>query len=165
MSSLQAFCQWVNDLPPSVALAESEWAFPIVESVHVLAITLMAGTVALVDLRLLGLAFRRVRVSDIAGQLLPLTWVGFVIMLLSGVALFGSEAAKLYESTAFRLKLVLLILAGLNPLIFHFTIYRSVAIWDEAPVIPFRAKLSAATSLSLWTAVIVCGRMIAYFQH
>ncbi len=157
-------CQWINDLPASQALNESEWAFPIVESVHVLALALMVGTVALVDLRLLGLTFRRVRVSDVAGQLLPLTWIGFAIMALSGIALFASEAAKLYDSSAFRLKLVLLVLAGLNPLIFHFTIYRSVATWDEAPVVPLRARISAVTSLTLWAGIIAAGRMIAYFH-
>ena len=162
--ALLELSQWINDLPPSQALAESEWAFPIVESVHVLALTLMVGTVATVDLRLLGLAFRRMRVSEVAGNLLPITWAGFAIMAATGLVLWASEAAKLYDSTAFRLKLVLLILAGVNPLLFHFTIYRSVATWDEAPVIPLRARISAATSLALWTGIVICGRMIAYFH-
>ncbi|MGJ3647677.1 DUF6644 family protein [Sphingomonas sp. GlSt437] len=161
---LRAFSQWLNDLPPSQALAESDWAFPIVESIHVLALTLMVGTVALVDLRLLNLAFRRVRVSSLAGQLLPLAWAGFALMAASGVALFASEASKLYDNPAFRLKVVLLLLAGLNPLIFHVTTYRGVAAWDHAVAIPARARLAAAGSLTLWSAIIICGRMIAYFH-
>lgn len=164
MSFVIAFCQWLNDLPFSQALSESDWAFPIVESVHVLALTLMVGTVALVDLRLLGVAFTRIRVSDVTGQLLPLTWIGFAVMAASGLALFASEAVRLAGNAAFQVKLVLLVLAGLNPLIFHVTIYRHVATWEDAPVIPLRAKISAFASLVLWAAIIVCGRMIAYFH-
>lgn len=164
MSLVLAFCQWLNDLPFSQALSESDWAFPIVESVHVLALTLMVGTVALVDLRLLGVAFTRVRVSDVAGQLLPLTWIGFAVMAASGLALFASEAVRLAGNAAFQLKLVLLVLAGLNPLIFHATIYRHVATWERAPTIPRRVKISALASLILWSGIIVCGRMIAYFH-
>jgi hypothetical protein len=164
MSSVLAFCQWLHDLPISRALSESDWAFPIVESVHVLALTLMVGTVALVDLRLLGIALRREQVSVVAGQLLPLMWIGFAVMALSGAALFASEAVRLAGSVAFQLKLVLLLLAGANLVVFHFTAYRHVATWDRGTATPRGARISAAASLLLWSGIVVCGRMIAYFH-
>jgi hypothetical protein len=162
--SLFQFCQWLNDTTFSTALRESTLMFPIVESVHTLAITLVVGTVAMVDLRLLGFVLRKEPVSKVAGQILPLTWIGFAVMLISGLMLFAAEAAKCYHNPAFRLKLILLVLVGLNPLIFHFTIFKSVDRWDEVPRTPGRARLAAVLSLSLWSGIIVAGRAIAYFN-
>ncbi len=162
--SLLQFCQWLNDTGPATALRESTVMFPIVESIHTLGITLLAGTVAIVDLRLLGLALKKEPVSRVAGQILPLTWAGFVVMFISGLMLFASEAAKCYHNPAFRLKLLLLALVGLNPLIFHLTIYKSVDRWDEAPSTPVRARLAGALSLSLWSGIVITGRAIAYFN-
>jgi hypothetical protein len=162
MSTLQA-CQWLNDTQLATAIRESEIVFPLIETVHVLAIALLAGTVAIVDLRLLGLILKRERVSQVAGQILPLTWVGFVAMIASGVLLFLAEASKSYYNPAFRFKMLLLIVAGVNPLIFHRTIYRNVSLWDEAAVAPARARLTAYLSLTLWSGIIVAGRAIAYF--
>ena len=162
MSTLQA-CQWLNDTQLATAIRESEIVFPLIETVHVLANALLAGTVAIVDLRLLGLILKRERVSQVAGQILPLTWVGFVAMIASGVLLFLAEASKSYYNPAFRFKMLLLIVAGVNPLIFHRTIYRNVSLWDEAAVAPARARLTAYLSLTLWSGIIVAGRAIAYF--
>jgi hypothetical protein len=162
--SLQEICQWINDTGPATALRESELAFPIVESIHVLAIALMAGTVSIVDLRLLGIVLKKEPVSQVADQVLPLTWAGFALMTISGVMLSAAEAAKLYTNPVYRIKLVLLVLAGLNPLIFHSTIYKSVSAWGEWPRPPARARLAAICSLTLWSAIIVAGRAIAYYH-
>lgn len=162
MNLLYDACQWLNDLPPAQALSESEWAFPIIESVHVLALGLVAGTVALVDLRVLGVALGEVQLSLVARRLLPLTWGGFAVMLLSGGALFASEAAKLYGNPLFRLKLLLLLAAGVNAWIFHATVYKRVAVWEEAPIAPRQARIAAITSLAIWSAIIIAGRLIAY---
>ena len=162
MSILQA-CQWLNDTQLATAIRESDVVFPVIETVHVLAITLLAGTVAIVDLRLLGLILKRERISQVAGQILPLTWVGFAAMVGSGVLLFLAEATKSYYNPAFRFKMLLLIVAGLNPLIFHSTVYRNVSQWDEAAPAPWRARLTAYLSLTLWSGIIVAGRAIAYF--
>ena len=156
-------CQWLNDTSLATAIRESELMFPLIETVHVLAITLLAGTVAIVDLRLLGVILKKEQVSEIAGRVLPLTWIGLALMFVSGFLLFLAEALKSYGNPAFRLKILLLLLAGLNPLIFHSTIYRSVAAWDRAPVTPWRARLTAVLSLTLWSGIIVSGRAIAYF--
>jgi hypothetical protein len=161
--TLLQLCQWVNDTGIATGIRESELIFPIIETAHVLGITLLAGTVAIVDLRLLGLVLKRERVSDVAGQVLPLTWAGFAAMFVSGALLFMAEAAKSYSNPAFRVKMLLMIVAGLNPLIFHSTIFRSVAEWDTATRTPWRARLTAALSLTLWSGIIVAGRAIAYY--
>jgi hypothetical protein len=161
---LQQFCQWLYDSGMGTAIRESIWVFPIIETVHVLGITLLVGTVAILDLRLLGLALKGEPVSRVASGVLPLTWAGFAVMFVSGFLLFWSEAAKSYGNPAFRLKLLLLLLVGLNPLIFHFTIYRSVSEWNERIVTPPRARLAAILSLTLWSGIICAGRAIAYYQ-
>src|SRR5579863_3944086 len=118
------FCQWLNETRIAIAVRESDFAFPIIETVHVLGITLMAGTIAMMDLRLLGVILKKDRVSDVARLILPLTWIGFGLMFVSGSLLFAAEALKSYDNPAFRLKMLLLLIAGANPLIFHSTVYR-----------------------------------------
>jgi len=157
-------CQWLFDSALGTSIRESTYVFPLIETLHVLAITVLVGTVAILDLRLWGAVLKGEKVTTVARQLLPLTWAGFALVLSSGVLLFIAEAAKLYSNPAFRLKLLFLVLVGLNPLVFHFTIYRSVDQWDEAVVTPARARLAGAVSLSLWAGIIVAGRAIAYFH-
>ena len=163
MTLLQA-CQWLYDSPTGTLIRESELMFDLIETAHVLGITLLAGTVAVLDLRLLGLVLKKDEVSDVAGQVLPLTLTGFAIMVVSGILLFWSEASKMYFNPAFRIKFILMVLAGINPLIFHRTIYRTVASWDLTPSTPARAKAAAIFSLALWTGIIVSGRAIAYYH-
>jgi hypothetical protein len=163
MTILQ-ICQWLYDSPLGTSIRESDFTFDLIESAHVLGITLVAGTISIVDLRLLGIVLKNDEVSDVVAQVLPLTWTGFAVMVTSGVLLFWSEAAKMYFNPAFRLKLILLALAGLNPLIFHTTIYRRVAAWDSAASTPARSKAAAVLSLTLWGSIIVTGRAIAYFH-
>jgi hypothetical protein len=162
MSVLQ-ICQWIHDTNLATSIRESDWVYPVIETIHVLAIALLAGTVAIVDLRLLGIVLKREPVSRIAGQVLPLTWAGFVAMFASGGLLFLAQAVKSYNNPAFRIKLLLLILVGINPLVFHSTVYRSVGAWDDAPSTPRRARLAAVLSICLWSGIIVAGRAIAYY--
>jgi len=162
MSFLQ-FIQWLNDTHWSTALREGDNAFPIVESFHILALGFSVGTIMLVDLRLMGLSFRRVRASDLIRQFEPWAMGGFSVMLLSGLLLFFAEPLKAYTTIAFRIKILLLILAGLNVWLFHKGIYRRVAQWDDAAVVPWQAKLTGYSSLILWLGIIVCGRWTTYF--
>ncbi|MGD0299948.1 MAG: DUF6644 family protein [Bryobacteraceae bacterium] len=162
MSALE-ICQWINGTNLATSIRESDWVYPIIETVHVLGIALLAGTVAIVDLRLLGIVLKRERVSRIARQVLPLTWAGFVAMFASGGLLFLAQASKSYVNPAFRIKMLLLVLVAVNPLIFHSTIYRSVGAWDDRTAAPGRARLTAVLSLILWSGIIIAGRAIAYF--
>ncbi len=160
---LQHLCQLLYDSRVGILIRESDYAFSIIESVHVLGVTLLVGTIALLDLRMLGVVLRTISVTRIARAVFPLTWSGFVLMSVSGFLLFWAEAAKNYGNPAFRIKLLLLLLVGLNPLIFHTTIYRRVQEWELLEVSPWRARTAAVASLSLWGGIVVAGRMIAYF--
>jgi hypothetical protein len=162
--NLLQLCQWLYNSWFGTAIRESQYGFPIIETTHVLAITMLVGTVAIVDLRLLGVVMKREPVSDLVKQVLPVTWCGFVIMIVSGLLLFWAKAEQCYANPIFRFKLLLLLLAGLNPLIFHSTVYRSVDTWNDAQAIPRQAKLAGAFSLTLWSAIIIAGRAIAYFK-
>lgn len=159
---LLGFCQWIENTRPVIAFRDSTWMFDITETVHTLGIVLVAGTIMLVDLRLLGLGLKRERFSEVVSRIVPWTLWGFAFMAVTGFCLFSTEAVKLYSSPAFRLKLVLLVLAGVNALIFHRTVYRQAAEWDNAPVAPPRARMAGLLSLLFWIAVIAAGRAIAY---
>ena len=160
--SLLPFCEWLASTEWSIALHESLYMYPLVESVHVLTLCLFVGVTILMDLRLLGLALRRVPVSEITGRLLPWIRVGFVIMSATGLLLFFAIPVRSYQNVFFRLKVIALILAGLNAWTFHWTVHRRVKEWDTDRVVPRRARFAGAASLVLWTVVVVCGRMIAY---
>jgi hypothetical protein len=160
--SLLGFCQWLEKTPGSIALHESLWMYSIVESAHVLTLCLFLGTTVMVDLRLLGVTMRRVPVSEVAGRLLPWTAAGFVLMLASGALLFYAIPVRTYLNIFFRIKVVMLLLSGLNVWVFHSTVYRRVAEWDLDPVAPRAARVAGGLSLALWAAIVVAGRMIAY---
>jgi len=163
MSILWAISHWLYETPFAVGIRESDWAFSMIETVHVLGLGLMAGTIAIVDFRLLGLVFRRQPVSRVLAQVLPATWIGFVVMAVSGGLLFVASAEKLLH-WVFGAKVALLALAGLNPLIFHTTVYRHVEGWDLEAEVPLQARIAAVTSLVLWSAIIVLGRAVAYVE-
>lgn len=159
---LLSICQWVDSTRLNMFLRQSNWAFPTLDTIHTIGIVLVAGAIMLVDFRLLGLALRGVPVAQLVSRIVPATLAGFGLMLVTGGLLFSSEAVKMYHSPAFRIKLLLLALAGLNALIFHLTIYRDVANWEPRSRAPFRARLAGLLSLLFWIAIIAAGRAIAY---
>jgi len=163
MPLLQHLCQLLNDSSLGTMIRESDYAYSIIESVHVLAITLVVGTIAILDLRMLGVVLRPIAVTQIAQAVFPLTWTGFAVSFLSGFLLFWAESAKMYGNPSFRVKLILLALVGLNPLIFHSTVYRRVHEWESNDRTPWRARTAAIASLTLWSGIIIAGRAIAYF--
>jgi hypothetical protein len=160
--SLLEFCQWLGTTQGSVALHESIWAYPIIESVHVLTLCLFLGLTVMLDLRLLGVTMVRTPASEVFQRLLPWTIVGFAVMVATGALLFFAIPVKTYLNIFFRIKVAFLLLAGVNVAVFQRTISRSMQRWDTDPVPPFRARLAAAVSLVLWAGIVVAGRMIAY---
>jgi uncharacterized protein DUF6644 len=159
---MSAFAQWLATTSGSIALHESLYLYPLVESVHVLTLCIFVGLAALLDLRLMGVTLRRVPVSEVARRLLPWMIGGFVVMVITGALLFYAIPIRSWHNVFFRIKLVLLVLAGLNAWVFHARIWRSVSDWDVDPVTPGAARVAGAASLVLWAAIIVSGRMIAY---
>jgi len=141
----------------------SRWLWPALNTVHLLAMALLVGSIGAFDLRLLNLAWRREPVSYLAERLLPATWSAFGLMILTGTMLFVSEPQTKYcFNPAFRIKLLLILLAGVNMSVFHFTIYRSVSKWDQAISTPLWAKLVGIFSLLLWAGVVIAGRWIGF---
>lgn len=153
--------QWLENSPLPVAVRQWTWGYPILEVIHIVGFAVLFGSVVLFDLRLLGIS-TILRVTDLAKHLLPWAYTGFAIAALSGTLLFTVEATQLAANPAFQLKLVLLIGAGMNAVLFHQRIYRSVRLWNQGVRPPVSTRIAALISLILWTAVITCGRLIAY---
>ena len=160
--SLFRFCEWLAATPGSTALHESQYLYLIVLSAHVLALCLFVGTAAIVDLRLLGLTLQTVRVSEVMRRLLPWTIAGFLVMITSGSLLFYAAPLLRYQNIFFRAKMATLIMAGLNVLVFHKTVYRRVGEWDLDPVPPRPARVVGGLALVFWACLIMLGRMIPY---
>src|SRR5262249_54160477 len=136
--------------------------YPIVESVHVLTLCLFVGMSVMLDLRLLGIALRRVPVSEVTDRLVPWMVAGFAIMFITGILLFYAIPVRSYQHVFFRIKLIALGLAGLTAWVFHSGVHKQVAEWGLGRTPPRKARLAGAASLFLWAVIIVCGRMIAY---
>jgi uncharacterized protein DUF6644 len=160
--SLLEICQWIEQTPSSVALRESIWVFPILETTHVLGLAFSVGTIFWFDLRLLGAGLRRYSVSETFGYVRPWMFGGFALMMITGVVLLWAHAVQAYGSGYFRVKLILLVLAGANIAGFHLTIDRRRHEWDDLPVPPLRVRLAGAASLVLWFGIVAVGRLMAY---
>jgi hypothetical protein len=160
--------QWVidylnslQDSPVSVWIAESTWAFPALEVVHIFAISMVFGTIAIIDLRLLGLASTKRPYSEMARELLPWTWVGFFTAAACGTILILSRPVGYFENEDFRLKFICMGLAGLNMVVFQFITSRGLAGWDRgAP--PAAARVAGALSILLWIGVVYFARMTGF---
>lgn len=153
------FFDWLQNTPLAVIVGES-W-FPYVESAHVIFLAAVAGTIFTVDARLLGLASQHLRVTYLADRLLPLTWIAFGGAAITGVMLFMANAVSYTEKTPFLVKMVLLLVAGLNMLYFQLVTWRSVASWDSGRA-PASARAAGAISILCWTGVVVFGRWIGF---
>jgi len=163
MSIFETVAQAVYDTSWATAIRESEVVFPVLEGIHVLGLALVAGTIAVVDLRLLGLVLRGAPAGEVERRIVPITWAGFVVMAVTGSLLLASEAAKIVHNPALWVKLVALTLTGVNVAVFHFRAKPLLrAALPDAPV-PAPARAGAAVSLALWLVVIAAGRAIAYF--
>lgn len=160
--ALQQWCQWLQDTDFGSGIRYSAYLYPLLEGTHVLGLAFSVGTILWFDLRLLGVAMRRDRVSDVFNQLRPWTTAGFLVMITTGSLLFASRAAEAYASNYFRIKIGLLVLGALNVVIFHTTIDRHREQWDTAERPPFRARMAGLLSLILWFSIIAAGRIMAY---
>jgi hypothetical protein len=156
-----SFCEWLQRTPIASYMRASFWAFPVVESLHILCgnVPLLVST-AILSARLAGWGLREVPVSKLVRGLLPWAWTGFLIQVITGLLLFSSAAAKYASTRIFPLKMLLILLAGVNALIFMRTTYRRVAAWDTAEVPPLGARVAGVVSLLLWSSVLVMGRVL-----
>lgn len=150
------------------ASAPAEWmrtavkAMPIVEAMHVLAATTVFGTILIVDLRLLGFPDTRRSFTRISDELLRLTWAAFFVAVITGLLMFAANANTYFGNTAFRLKMLALLGAGLNMLIFQRITARTVGAWDQGASAPLAGRLAGAASILIWVIVIFLARWIGF---
>jgi hypothetical protein len=147
------------------AMRESLWLYPAAEIVHIVGIGLLFGSIAVLDLRLLGFS-RSISVRRLARHVLPWTAGAFLLIVPSGLMMFIAHASDFIASPVFAVKMCLIMGAGLNAALFHINVFPSVEVWDAEGMRklgppPF-ARIAAAVSLLVWVSVIACGRLLAY---
>ena len=143
-------------------IRDSLYLFPLTESFHIIGLTMLFGTIAIIDLRLLGIASTRRPFTRIASDVLGWTWAAFALTLTTGLLMFITNAGVYYHNFYFRSKMALLALAGINVLMFKLTDGRSVHRWDKDEAAPLAGKTVAAVSLVLWITIIFLGRWIGF---
>jgi hypothetical protein len=143
---------------------ETPWVYPIIMATHLGCIALFGGMILMTDLRFLGVALTRTRVSAVVNGLRPWKRLGFVIIVACGLLLAGSEAEKYLSNPYFWTKMTLLLLVGVHALIFKPRVYDHPEKFDNLTVMPSNVKAAAAISLTLWLAIPTMGRMIAYYE-
>jgi hypothetical protein len=148
------------------AMRQWLWLYPSVETVHIVGIGLLFGSIAVLDLRLLGLS-RTISVRTLAKHVLPWTAASFLLIVPSGLMMFTAHATEFIDSPVFVIKMCLIMAAGLNAALFHTMVFRTADVWDAEDMRklppPPSARVSAAISLLVWVSVIACGRLLAYF--
>jgi hypothetical protein len=155
-----SFFQWLEHSRWATAISESAWIYPAAEVGHFFGLFLLVGTIAVIDLRLLGLAGRRQSVSELAQNLFPWMWAGFGIAVVSGFVMFATGATGFVANTQFRIKMLVTLLA----VTFGAIVQRKTAQWDQPSGIPGVGKLTALISLALWIGVILAATEIANYS-
>lgn len=161
--SLVEFWSWLENLPLAVRIGESWW-FPLLESLHVVGLAMVFGSILMVDLRLIGVAAKSYGASVLSQELVPWTWAAFALATLTGMGLFITRAGHYAANTAFQVKCILLLLAGVNMAVFHFGVLRRIAEWDAAQKTPTASKIAGAASLLLWAGVVLAGRWTGHLS-
>src|ERR1700691_3232745 len=162
MHLIVAICEWLEQTAVGSAIHGSLWLFPVIETVHIFGIICLVGATSILDLRLMGLTFRDEPVTKLVHRFIPWAWAGFLIQVTTGLLLFSSEATKMYGNLAFEIKMLLILVAGINAFVFHEIAYQSVGKWENDPVAPLAARAAGLISILLWFGIVAAGRWIAY---
>ena len=162
MQYLTQLMEWVQATSLAVYIHQTKWLFTTIEVVHVIAISVVIGSIAIVDLRLLGLASTKRPFTELAREILPWTWTAFIIAAIAGSMLFISQATQYFASTVFWIKMSVMALAGINMLIFEFMTVRDAQAWNLEPTPPLPARLAGGISLTCWLLVFVFGRWAGF---
>jgi len=160
--SITAFLEGLQAWSWAVFVHKTPWAFTTVEVVHVFAVSLVLGTIATVDLRLLGLALTKRPFAELSRRVLPFTWAAFVLAVIAGLVLFTTRATEYFVNPVFWIKMALIIVAGINMMIFEFITVRDVQKWNLNPTPPARARLAGGISIGCWVLILVSGRLIGF---
>ena len=162
MQQLQEFISYFEKSALADTIRENDLLFPLIESVHVLAICLVVGSILVVDLRLLGVASIHRPVRRVISAILPVTWSAFATAVASGSLLFISNATEYLGNGYFVAKICLICMAGLNMAIFHAITAKDLRRWENDTAPPPPARLAGGLSILLWVSVITCGRWIGF---
>jgi uncharacterized membrane protein len=153
---------WLQETALATRIRDSLLLFPLLESIHVIGLALVFGTIAIIDLRLLGAASTQRSFNRMASDIFTWTWAAFAVTAITGVLMFITNATVYFHNAYFRAKIVLLVLAAINVLVFELTARRTVRHWDRAASAPPAGRAVAAVSLVIWLAIIFTGRMIGF---
>lgn len=162
MKQLTYFSHWLGTTSLSDVIQNVTWIIPLVQTIHILSISIVLSSVGMLDLRLMGLAGKRVTISGMAERFLPWIWSALAILAVSGIILIVGEPDRSLPNPAFQLKMLLLLTVIVVTLVFQQTVRRNAGFWDLSPAHRRSAKVTATISLALWLAIAVCGRLIAY---
>ena len=147
---------------PATAIRNSLYIFPMLEATHVFGLSMVFGTIAIIDLRMLGIASTRRPFTRMASEILKWTWVAFAVTAATGALMFITNAGVYYHNAVFRTKMLMLVLAGINMLVFELTAGRTTHRWDNDASAPLAGKTAAALSLVIWITIIFLGRWIGF---
>lgn len=159
---LQSLWQSIEFSSLGQSIASSEVAFPLIETFHVFAIVTVVGTIAIMDLRLLGYTSKKWTASSVSKDTLWLTWLAFVAAVITGLLMFVSKASTYMANPYFLVKMALIAAAGVNMMLLHRGPWKAIGSWDSAAAVPANVKLSATLSLVFWIIVVFCGRFIGF---
>jgi len=161
MAGDSGILHWIESSEAALFIRQSLWLYPAVEIIHIIGFAVLVGAAFLFDLRLLGLA-RKLPIRESINHFIFWARISFLVVLPSGLILFMVDAVNIASNPAFQIKLILILLAGFNALVFHKFTVRSVAKWNSNKMPPIGARISGLISILLWFSVIACGRLIAY---
>ncbi len=158
---MESVLAWIEASAIAAIMRSSLWMYPVVEIVHILGFILLVGSIAMLDLRLLGWG-RALPVRELCRMLVPWSLAGMVLVVPAGLMMFSARPGDFIDNPVFQAKLLLIVAAGINAAAFHVGVYRSAAHWDAHVPAPVTARLHAIASLVLWVATVSCGRLLAY---
>jgi uncharacterized membrane protein len=162
MSLFWSFIAYFEDSALADNIRENDNLFPLIESIHVVALCLVVGSIFMLDLRLLGLASTNRPVGRLTNAVLPVTWGAFAVAVITGFLMFMSNATKYLANGFFVAKMCLLVVAGLNMIVFHMISARDLPQWEKQASPPLRARLAGAFSILFWISIVACGRWIGF---
>jgi uncharacterized membrane protein SirB2 len=165
LAEVAKFSDWLSLTPISMLFQTVEWIIPAVQSVHILAIAIVMSSVIMVDLRLMGLMGHSQSISGMTRRFIPWVWWSLVVLLLTGLILITAEPRRDLLNPVFQAKMVLLVVAIVVTAVFQEIVRRNMEFWDLSPSRRAGALATAVLSLLVWTAIVGCGRWIAYVEH
>ena len=159
------FCNWLSQTPLSNLIQSIGWIIPMTQSIHIIAITMVMGSVLMMDMKLLGVVGRGVAVVDMNRRFLPWVWSSLGVLLLTGAILTVAEPGRELTNNAFRLKMALVLTVVVVTGAYQEAVRRAASSWDEDASKRWSGRLLAVVSLCIWVGIVICGRWIAYVSH